>query len=447
MEINPFEAQIVEMCRDAEFSTLGFYEPGVFHLEIATREDLGDASKLIANPTFLHEYVHFLQDTTTTHGLLNFIDYVQYLKNAIKKVSDDAAAEFDTPVEISNSFEYLTNQKLRKIYYGDQKCNARAVRYSEFEVEIVPMTTNGGDPIPVKKYKVKYYDDGACSNETCHFGAYHIKEYMAHAIQNQFAPNSTHDHIPYVLVELLVQKEYPPLAADSALIVALCDASLMHYHPAQLFFDALERMIASRWTPAGVDSVYDFVLNGIHLEWKGRTETFASLFANTAGLAIESFNDTLKDQHFKENVRWFKQVMGAAASLRGSYNGFLAKLVSSPGQYKSIFTSVFNGMGTPFMTNALYHGYFYPPSVLRAASIQPYYPWVFVAVSKTFKHKDNKGCLLRSFCGALPGRSITDHNCESSPWERVHLSEVCPYGLLWHTWGLTGKKPRPAAST
>jgi hypothetical protein len=263
---------------------------------------------------------------------------------------------------------------------------------------------------------------------------------MAHAIQNQFAPNSNHDHIPYVLVELLVQKEYPPLAVDTAFIVALCDATLMHYHPAQLFFDALERMKTLQWTPAGIDSVYAFVFNGLKLEWNGRTETFASLFTNMVDLAIKSFADALKDQHFKENDRWFKQVMNGAMNLRYQFNGFLSKLVSSQSQYSPMFAEIFNEMGTPFMTNALYHGYFYPPAKLKLANIQPYYPWVFVAISKTFK--GCKKCLLHSYCGALPGKNITDHNCENSPWARIHLTEVCPYGLLWHTWGLTGKTPR-----
>lgn len=428
------------MQRDAEFSALGFYEPGVFHLEIATREDLSDANRLIANPTFLHEYVHFLQDTTTTHGLLNFIGYIEYLKNAIKKLMDDGDAEFNTPVGIDNRFEYLTNQELRRIYYGDPKCKARSIAYSDYHFETVVINTNSGQVIPAKKYKVKYYDEGAHSNEVCHFGALHIKEYMAHAIQNQFAPNSNHHHIPYVLVELLVQKEYPPLAVDPAFIAALCDASLMHYHPAHLFFGALERMKALQWTPAGVDSIYAFVFSDLKLEWNGRTETFASMYTNTVNLAVKSFSDALKDQHFKENVRWFSHMMSGAMNLRSQLKGFLSKLVSSPGQYSPIFADVFNQMGTPFMTNVLFHGYFYPPAKLRSASIEPYYPWVFVAVSKTFK--GCKQCLLHSYCLALPGESITDHNCTNSPWERVHLPEVCPYGLIWHTWGLAGKRPR-----
>jgi hypothetical protein len=427
------------MRKDAEYTANGFYEPGMLHLEVATREDLGDFKKLTANPTFLHEYVHFLQDITTTHGLLNFIGYIEHLKNAIKKVTDDGGAEFDTPVRISNSFEYQTNLKLRKLYYGDPHCKAKAARYSGYRFEPSVIDTNGGKTIEARKYKVNYYDEGAYSNEACHFGSFHIKEYMAHAIQNQFSPNTHHDHIPYVLVELLIQNEYPQLAINTAFIVALCDASLMHYHPAQLFFDALERMKRLKWIPVNVDSVYAFVFDGLNLDWNGRTETFGTLYTSTVNLAIKSFSDALKDQYFKENVRWFNGVMNGALNLRQRFGGLLAKLVSSPGQLSQVFDEAFNEIGTPFMTNALYHGYCYPPAKLKAASIQSYFPWVFAAVSNTFTGK--KECLLHSYCKALPDKQITDQNCENSPWERIHLSQLCPYAIMWHTWGLSAKKP------
>jgi hypothetical protein len=262
---------------------------------------------------------------------------------------------------------------------------------------------------------------------------------MAHAIQNQFAPNTVHSEMPYVLVELIIKKEYPALAADPAFIIALCDAALMHYDPARLFFDAIERMKQYQWIPAGIDSVYDFVLKKSTLDLRGQIDTFESRYERTVAMAIDESRDSLKADVFKENARWLRQVMAGALSLRAKHRGFFAKLVSSPGKLSQLFYEIFGEVGTPFMTNALYNGYFYPPKKLNATSIQPYLPWVFVSICTTFK--GGKKCLLHSFCQARPDKRVTDHHCQNGPWNRVHLPELCPYAQVWKTWGLTGKRP------
>jgi hypothetical protein len=239
---------------EADFSSRGFYEPGFIHLHIATREDLNDFNKLAANgatatwvATFLHEYVHFLQDITSTHGLVNFITAVEFLKNANKKVIGGTECEFRTPLKLDNTFNLSTNIALRKLYFGNSD-SVKSIEYLEYFSETAEIETNSGK-LSVPKYKVRYYDVGAQSNMTCHFGSIHLKEYMAFAIQKQFAPDTSNADIPYGLVDLMLKKEHEPLAADPSLITALCDAALMCYHPAELFFSTLRRMKETQWKP------------------------------------------------------------------------------------------------------------------------------------------------------------------------------------------------------
>src|ERR1044071_3828277 len=107
---------------DIDFATLGFYEPGFIHLRINTNEDLSDLINLAKCTisakwvsTFLHEYIHFLQDITSTQGLLNFIHVVESLKNANKQVNEAAQADFPIPLKIRNDFNWGTNTKLKSI--------------------------------------------------------------------------------------------------------------------------------------------------------------------------------------------------------------------------------------------------------------------------------------------------------------------------------------------
>lgn len=57
-----------------DLETMGYYEPGLLHLRVNTDRDIRDLNKVMAEDrllfsTFLHEYIHFLQDVTTTVGL------------------------------------------------------------------------------------------------------------------------------------------------------------------------------------------------------------------------------------------------------------------------------------------------------------------------------------------------------------------------------------------
>jgi len=86
---------------------------------------LNDFNALASKPetahlvsTFFHEYIHFLQDVSTTHGLLNFIHAIEYLKNANKQVTEAGVAHFETPLKITNNSNWLTNNRLMHIYRG-----------------------------------------------------------------------------------------------------------------------------------------------------------------------------------------------------------------------------------------------------------------------------------------------------------------------------------------
>ena len=79
----------------------------------------------------------------------------------------------------------MTNDALRSLYYGDNNFSAESITYLEYFAENQDVTTNEGKVITVPKYKIRYYDNGAQTKMVCRFGSLHLKEYMAHAIQNQ----------------------------------------------------------------------------------------------------------------------------------------------------------------------------------------------------------------------------------------------------------------------
>ena len=68
------------------FSDLkGYYQPAFFYINVGEYIDFNrfEENTVETKGTFIHEYCHFLQDVTTTHGYYNFIYYIQELINRL----------------------------------------------------------------------------------------------------------------------------------------------------------------------------------------------------------------------------------------------------------------------------------------------------------------------------------------------------------------------------
>ena len=88
----------------------GYYCPSFFKMEINTKEDLSDLKSLDTQiiSTFFHEYIHSLQDITTTFGLTNaciIVDRMKYYNNDVILNKQD----FKVPYSLSETYLTQTN--------------------------------------------------------------------------------------------------------------------------------------------------------------------------------------------------------------------------------------------------------------------------------------------------------------------------------------------------
>ena len=222
---------------------LGFYEPGLLHLRVNTVEDIFNLNELIFDKpelfsTFLHEYIHFLQNITTTFGLFQTSFYINYIKDLNKSVLQDASNHFNTPVILNDDFYSNTNLRLLNLYCGENN-PIDYIKYDSYKEETIEFIDNDGNKFYPWKCKIFYYDKKG-NYRNFHFGATCIKEYIAHAIQSDYQLNISHPDVPYLVAELIIQKEYPEIGNNKRMMIALCDVSLMAYDPARQFLSILK---------------------------------------------------------------------------------------------------------------------------------------------------------------------------------------------------------------
>lgn len=430
---------------------MGSYEPGFLHMCVHTEKDLSDLNGLIEEAktdpekqklfsTFLHEYIHFLQDISTSYGLMHGFNYIERLKDIITHIKRQEQAEFTVPFPVDNQFNVLSNMDLMKLYLGDVEAHDH-VKYQGYDIELVPVSDKDGKIFSGKKYKVHFLDCKKYSYRSFYFGGRCIKEYMTHTLQKMYYPAVEHPDIPYAIAGLIAEVEYPPIGKEPLFVYALCDASLMSLHPSQFFFETLERMKASCFTPGDLKDIYAFAYSDIRFQGPMGNFDVQGLHDHTAGLAIYQYGDALKSPVFSPNRNWLHYLVSCAKDIRQKIPDFMTWLVAGDNELSDDFKMVNQLLGSPFFTNDTENGWFIPPAALtNETNIQPYQLLVFKQLLLVFD--GHTKCGLYQFCKKRTDKEITNNKCLSAPWERVNdKDELCPFAQFWKTWGLTGKIP------
>jgi hypothetical protein len=426
----------------SELESKGFYEPGLLHLRINTYKSLENLNELIESDrqlfsTFLHEYIHFLQEVTTTNGLTHAAFYINTIKDFNYKVINDGKDEFEVPINTDNNFNTFSQIELRRIYLGE-KPDATYAKYDGFLKETQPIDDQG-KILNVPRYKIFYYDEKRQSR-TFYFGVTCLKEYAAHYIQSKFFPEIDHPDIPYKIAQLILDKECPSLCANQEYYLALCDACLMSYHPAQIFFNTIERIQKENYSPKSLKEIYDYTLD-LHFGTGPKRYTPLQLFKMQQIQVIEHFENALQIEYFSSNLKWIKYILKEAYTLRSNNPLFMIQVLDQDGNLSLTFQKIIEKLGTPYFTNELETGGLVPPKDLPSPPNQPFQLLVFKEILNIYH--GNKSCSMHKFCNSPQSNIITDENCKTSPWKRAKDQQLCPLAQLWRTWGLTNEIPVP----
>lgn len=428
-----------------ELETLGYYEPGFFHLRLNTSSNILDLNNLFnsgqnkqLSSTFLHEYIHFLQEVTSTNGLLNGYFYIDLIKDINRKIRESKNIKFKVPVEIDNEFNTKAKMELNEVYRGNYKLTSYA-KYDFYEKETTEIIDKEGKSIKPTKFKIHYTDIQTREKKYFYFGHTCLKEQIAHSIQNAYA-ETEHPDIPYQIAEQIVNIEYPNFGgANYKFIVALCDSSLMSFHPAQMFFNTIERMKKENFSPKNCKEIYDFAFKATMLKGEIGEFTANSLFEKVIDDSIKQYHNALKSPIFLEIYDWLNHILIQAKKLRLENPDFLCNLLDSRGNLTDAFYDIFRKLGSPFFTNNKNEGGFVPPTNLNKKHSRPFQLLVFKEILRVYFGE--KSCSMINFCKLSPEKDMVDENCIKSPWNKVNESKLCPFAQMWKTWGLMGKIP------
>lgn len=433
-------------------SNLGEYMPAFFQmfLEVDSRIDLNTCSdKDFA--LFFHEYIHFLQDLTTTYGLTQCFYCGEYIQTAINDIYQQGKGEIIVPVRYNDPSHHVkVADIIMDITMGDCKS------YSDkFNVNNISLNTL--DDLPIACPNINYInvvDVESKEGDLFSFGAYAIKESIAYILERLITKEyESSQEFPYCSAEKIVEYIFPEFGKSILNVLALCDISLMFSNPAEIFYSTLMQLKSKGYIPKKPHDLYAQLRNAKIGNNENITDPFSyyKMVAEETRTKLKSYFYTDKQPELHRAYHeWIDRLFDFSINMRTNESTYLLDLYYDGYiRTNNTFQRVVSNLGTPLIRNKRQDYFCIKPEgingwtnevmksvsqiyeLLRYAKLQcGLYPW---CINSDNEQKDSP-----EFEPINPTVEI----CLNKPWERCNGDNLCPFAMLWKNWNLIGYTPK-----
>lgn len=417
---------------------LGYYSNSCFRIGIETNFAFKNMTAKDYS-VFAHEYMHYLQDISTTYGAFCAYSLSEYIKSVAKaiRLSTDGRIEVPYTPEPGDD-NVFANVYIRSYTYGDYNEIDEVKDIIEIHTINETIDSKDLDSIPLIELVVL---DGHGRKQTLFLGACAVMESLAFMMENYIAPEKTSaPDFPYKIAERMVKTFHPDFAKDILNIIALCDVSLLSSSPGYTFAHFLLKFKDNDWLPDRPEDVYSIVLTGGYKVSGSKPcyNSYEEEMDKMRKIAIDSLETYFNDSMIRFR-KWIEGTYNRGFALRIKQPYFILDIARGGDIRQNPFIRflIEDLVGTPIMTNSLAEATIKSPIVHFESDF-----FLFPAVGEIIKlfYYGECNCNLKPICEIM--RGVVDDKCNSAPWSHeVNIVNMCPYSLLWHNWSFSKCKP------
>lgn len=431
-----------------------YYRPAFFQIkidvpvELNTLNDLTDSTLSL----YLHEYIHFIQDISTIYGLINISTINYYIQDCAAKIHRQKEKEFKVPIKLVErvgDFCFL-NHSLQPIYIGSS-INPKRKKIDYVSYNIEKQIFSKGKAIDTINLKLRDLNSNEIfkvklgGNLITEGMAYLSERYVYAELLEEQGIVIPADEYPYCVVEKIVENIYPELADLKILIIAVCDCCLMTYHPGLSFIRALKFLKQKKFIENNqneteiISLLYKELLSFL----KGNHIDFEIILEQVR----DSIKKSFKVNNFEGNNEWIDILFDRIKMFRRNRPEFITDFLQV-GDIKDnvIFTHLYRNIGSPLVLNGEDLATIALPDQFNSQRFHPYLFWAINQMLRIFTNKKPIPCELKEFCTKSKkindSQIVVDHRCDTAPWEKYDDVGLCPMGVMWQHWGLSGFYPK-----
>ena len=374
--------------------------------------------------TFVHEYVHYLQDISTTRGMQGFV----YVSKLIQLHLNIAATRSDDVIDLPFDMENLgvenlyQNIELKSFYQGSEPKVFRIHHVNCVKREHEELLD---DIISEKMYNINvYYDD----KDTAYmFGQAAVAESMAYTIEHEaFGAQKRTNEFPYNACELVCQKICPQLLENKAVFTAAMELALMHYHSGDMFWFILNCIKENNLCFNSVSEFEEYFIERTPHLFSDMSKEFAE-----AKECIDMLYPHKDIPEIDTTGDFVKEKLQAGLRSRHKDGLFIAKMLESQTPHKTLGEYMYK-YGQPIMCDSAYAMYGTEFDGNITALLAP------LALYDVFTETNE--CFMYPYCKASNMKVCNYSECKNHPWTQSDKKERCLFGVYWYMYSLAGKR-------
>ena len=411
----------------------GFYNISFFNINIETEEELTQDVLKKNEATFIHEFIHYLQDLVLPYNIRYSLSNARWFFNILE--SAHKIGSINRPFsEWNNESSALWTQFFRS--FGDGGSIDMVSKIGDATSKFV--TTSGYDgnlhiqrEHRVYEYLLPVFEVGKSTSTPYMLGARDILEYIAYKIDLKNFPNRPPaPQLPYEYIDLIFDKYGLSHISDD---IRLCIAERCLYNDAPIHFlistllgkDEFKKYI----TDSSYEEIYNYLLFSTTITRDGQRET---LIAKTQRRLLQ-FACELQLQYrgFDEIKKWILKVNSFVEhKLSGKFIFSDLYKMNSDEMFKFI-NDVIYYIGIPLVMNSRKkYISIYSNDIEVSQFIQFYILQNFIYFVKS----KQTNCPIYNFCKANGG--LCNENCTINKQMTIKGNNNCYYRRFLEQHGL-----------
>lgn len=406
----------------------GAYEPSFFIIRLDSEAPV-ESIALESTSTFTHEYIHFLQDLTLPYCIRENLAKLNKFFAEIEQIRNSKEAHLpsrlvDADVEITSSQTELT--------WGDgqHQSDVGTIIFITPEHKIFNGHTG---PFNVYTYRIETQH-----GSTCHFGAWHLLEYIAYKIESKHYPSDDSlPDLPYRSVDLVL--EHYELAHLSELKrVALAEYCLLNDNPAHRLLVVVE---ALRTTHSDLSKTSDdnFVKALLAADWQAAgmpPETIPQKMERRLTQLRTQLLIRFPEESFPAIYHWLDEVIEYTTKQLAGRFLFADLYGMDTNQFLLRMTVITHTVGIPLIINSMNE----IGTTLGGDDNKDQFIQLLLAFEVgTYLQDANPTCPMCSVC-EQSAQQLINSDCFEAPFRRARSAQLCPFGAFAKTHGLADVK-------
>ena len=404
------------------------YQPGFMqiHLICHYRGSFKEMDSLKDKGSFLHEYIHYLQNLTTPWGLYTSMVEYQFIVEHFKYIQEHTDIVLPLQIKLNEQIKSRIDiisvgngENPLKQNYGNRKIDRNTKILWHRKLKNI-----NGKNYPYIILDIKCEDDVKSVN----MGAYIIKESMAALYQMQLDPSATHPEydLPYNVVKILAEQHFPNIANDDKKLISICYLSLFSLSPGEVLIEQLD--FANQNTDlTGIQLIERFIEeNKIRINDEGHINVF-----DFYDKISTRFEEILKVSLQIKELDYIHEALQRAKLSKG-----IIPIISplyEKGINEEIIQELIDMMGIPYIYTD-YNEYHYPQSTKNERESPDMIALIGQHALFSFLVRPNiyRCCPLKYMCKDSP---FDKDECFDYPWNGTK----CPMTIMGDTLSMKNK--------